>query len=97
MQLCPETPANGVPRHHRAELTGVEPVTPCLQSGEGASWSIVGANKLRIGVLGTARSRIYCCSFLLQVRWLLATVPRFPVALAACPGFSRRLITSLCG
>ena len=83
----PVPPANSAHSDKpRVNQRGVEPVTPCLQSGERASWSIVGANKLRIGVLGTARSRIYCCSFLLQVRWLLATVPRFPVALAACPG-----------
>ena len=32
MQRCPKTPANGVPRHHRVEPRGLEPLTPCLQS-----------------------------------------------------------------
>src|SRR5215212_7580586 len=97
MQLCPETPANGVPRHHRAELTGVEPVTPYLQSGERGSWSIVGANKLRIGVLGTARSRIYCCSFCCRFAGCQPPCPAFQSRQPPVQGVSRRLITSLCG
>jgi hypothetical protein len=34
-QRCPETPANGVPRHHMELARGLEPLTCCLQADPG--------------------------------------------------------------
>src|SRR5215213_2079189 len=83
----PVPPANSAHSDKtRAELTEVEPVTPCLQSG-GAGlvehrWCQQATNR-RIGNREVAHLLL---QFLLQVHWLPATVPRLPVALAACPG-----------
>src|SRR5215213_3846930 len=94
----PVPPANSAHSDKtRAELTGVEPVTPWLQSG-GAGlvehrWCQQTTNR-RIGNRDVAHLLL---QFLLQVRWLPATMAPLPVALAACRGVSRRLITSLCG
>ena len=70
------------------EPTGLEPVTPCLQSG-GAS--LVERHsclaKPRLGALRSAKSRACCCSLLLQV-WLRALKPGRRGLPAVCRPYS---------
>src|SRR5215212_11344699 len=80
----PVPPANSAHSDKtRAELTGVEPVTPCLQSGGAASLSIVGPTSYE-RAYWEPRGRAFiaavsCCGFAvgaeLRVQRLPATVP----------------------